>query len=68
MPIRFLYRGARRCPCGALADSGRPVCRKCAARARWLRRKARLSAASHSRRMRHKARHRRAGRPHGGQR
>jgi hypothetical protein len=29
------------CPCGALAEHGSPVCRKCQSRERWLRRKLR---------------------------
>lgn len=30
----------RRCPCGALPESGMKRCRKCRARSRWVRRKA----------------------------
>ena len=34
-------RSGRRCPCGALARDGSVTCQKCAARARWTRRKTR---------------------------
>lgn len=34
-------RAGRMCPCGARARDGRDACEKCAARARWERRKAR---------------------------
>ena len=30
----------RRCPCGAIPDTGRRQCGKCRARSRWHRRKA----------------------------
>jgi hypothetical protein len=37
--IRPINLAGRRCECGALAEDGSPVCRKCRNRARWLRRK-----------------------------
>jgi hypothetical protein len=37
--IRPVNLDGRRCECGALAENGAPICRKCRNRARWLRRK-----------------------------
>lgn len=40
MPTPLYVRSARPCPCGADADSGCQLCRKCRGRARWARRQA----------------------------
>jgi hypothetical protein len=41
MRVRTLGLTGQRCPCGAAAETRRSFCRKCRARARWMRRKAR---------------------------
>jgi hypothetical protein len=40
MPARLLLASTHPCPCGAVAESGCRVCRKCRGRARWERRTA----------------------------
>jgi hypothetical protein len=39
MRTRKINLTGRRCPCGAAAEEGSPICRKCRHRKRWLRRK-----------------------------
>jgi len=44
VPVAYRVEGCRsgrRCPCGAVARNGGMACQKCAARARWSRRKMR---------------------------
>jgi hypothetical protein len=49
MPMRTIKLDSpeRRCPCGALRESGMKRCRKCRSRSRWRRRKSTYRAHSY---------------------